>query len=150
MCTRMMVKMELGGMNLQNIQIHYLLKGKHRKIGQENEKARKKLKNPGQRRDVRPCIPPPRSMFTTTGRPWWCLALPFRRFPNAAFWCFFLVHRFCLGSSALGLLGLFCNLPWSSRPSTSFVSPITWLNICKYEIKNFEQAKTSVIGEIGA
>jgi len=43
---------------------------------------------------------------TTTGRPWWCLALPFYRFLNAAFWCFFLVHRFCLGSSALGLLGL--------------------------------------------
>jgi len=25
----------------------------------------------------------------TTGRPWWCLALPFRRFPNSAFWCSF-------------------------------------------------------------
>ena len=31
-----------------------------------------------------------------------------------------LVHVLCLGSSVLGLLGLICNLPWSSRPSTSF------------------------------
>jgi len=34
--------------------------------------------------------------------------------------------------------------------STSFFSPITWLDICKYEMKNLEQAKTSVIGEIRA
>ena len=34
--------------------------------------------------------------------------------------------------------------------STSFLSPITWIDICKPEIKNLEQAKTSVTGEIGA
>ena len=68
--------MERGEILLQNVQIHYLLKGKNRKIAQENEKARKKPKNPGQTGDVRPCVqiaqpsvPPPRA---DRGGVWLC------------------------------------------------------------------------------
>ena len=58
------------------------------------------------------------------------------------FWTLRFGASFWSVGSALGLLGLFCNLPWSSiRPSNLFFSPITWLNICKSEIKNSEQTK---------
>jgi len=49
--------MEWGARIPKNVQIHYLLKGKNRKNVQENEKARKKLKNPRQTGDARPCHP---------------------------------------------------------------------------------------------
>jgi len=86
-------EMVLGPLFQQNTSS---FKGKNRKNAQENERSRKKTKQPGMDRDARSCVasgtavrPPPRSVLTTTSRPWWCLALSFRRFSNAAFWCSF-------------------------------------------------------------
>jgi len=87
---------------------------------------------------------------TTTGCPWWSLAQRFRCFPNAAFWCFALVCGFLPWIIRLGPIGLGLQPSLIHLALTSFCSPITWLDICKSEIKNPEQAKTSVIGEIGA
>jgi len=58
--------MEWGEILLQNFKIHYLLKGKNRKITQKNEKARKKPKNPGQTGDTRLCVHTARSCDPTT------------------------------------------------------------------------------------
>jgi len=86
---------------------------------------------------------------TTTGCPWQSLAQRFRRFPNAAFWCFTLVRGFLSWIIHLGPIGLVLQLSLILLASTSFFSPITWLDICKSEIKNPKEAKTSLIGEIG-
>jgi len=122
-----------------------------------NRTAAKKTETPGSRRDARPCVPgsttvrpPPRGMVNTTGSPWWSLAQRFRRFPNAAFWCFALVRGFLPWIIRLEPIGLVLQPFLIHLASTSFFSPITWLDICKSEIKNPEQVKTSVIGEIGA
>ena len=86
----------------------------------------------------------PQWLEATTGWPWWALARRFCRLPNSAFWCMSLVRGFYLGSSALGLLGLFCNLSWLGLASISILSPNIWLHMCKSAIKTRKSQNSSI------
>ena len=73
------------------------------------------------------------------------------RFPTPLrFGALFWFAGFCLGSSVLGLLGLFCWLCWLELAYYWCLSPNTWFDISTSVIKNPNKAKPSVIGEIWA
>jgi len=123
------------------------------KVAQENKKAQKKPKQPVAAGDARLCVPAstavppsPWAMVKTTGSQWWSLVLPFSQ-------CCILVLLFGLQVFPwifrLGFNGPLLQPSLIHSASTSSFFPITWLDICKSKIKNPEQAKTSVIGEIG-
>jgi len=85
--------------------------------------------------------PPPRVVVNTTGCPWWSLAQWFHRFLNTAFWRFAMVRGFLPSIIRLGPIGLVLQPSLIHLASTSFFSPITWLDICKSEMKNPEKPK---------
>jgi len=139
------------GFGSQYVQIHHLSNGKNQKNRAGNKRAQKKSKQLVAVGDTGNTVMPPlpRVVVKTTGSPWWSLAPLFRRFPNAAFWCFFLVCGLLPWIVRLGLNEPLLQPSLIHLASTSSFSPISWLDICKSEIKNPEQAKTSVMGEIG-
>ena len=101
-----------------------------------------KTKQPGQIRSPRLVAAtkrwswqPPRFVMSTTVKPWWSLS----SLASSLLVCCVLLLPWtvglCLGSFALGLLGLFCYLSWLGLASTSYFSPNSWSEILDLQSK---------------
>jgi len=117
--------------------IHYLLKANSQLKRTKNcikRKAAKKPKRPGN-------FLPPRSSCGSHHRPWWALASRALPLPECCVLFFTLDHGSYLGSSVLGLLGIFCKIFWSSRPQKYLL--ILWFRLVNLNsAKMFKMLKT--------